>query len=121
MCSSFFFGFASNPGIGATRLRRAQAYHSYVGQAGEITLGGIKETGKSGRQIYREVKLEISASHDYNTAGNFFARLVLSIIKSVHVNPSRPPPRYLHTLRTKNRDMHKGKELRAERWMGKRG
>ena len=46
MCSSFFRFFFSNPGIGATRLRRAQAYHSYVGQAGELTLGGIKEMGK---------------------------------------------------------------------------
>lgn len=29
------------------------------GRLGEITLGGIKETGKSGRQIYREVNHEI--------------------------------------------------------------
>lgn len=57
---------------------------------GEITLGGIKETGKSGRQMYWEVKHEIFTTYYYDTAGNFFARLVLSIIKSVQVKPSRP-------------------------------
>lgn len=52
--------------------------------------GGIKETGKSGRQIYWEVKHEILTTYYYDTAGNFFARLVLSTIKSVQVKPSRP-------------------------------
>lgn len=53
-----------------------------------------------------------------NTAGDFFARLVLS--SSNQFKPtSLGPSRYLHTMRAKNQDMGKGKELRAERGMGK--
>lgn len=44
---------------------------------GEITLGGIKETGKSGRQIYMEVKHEIFTTHYYNIAGDFFCKVCL--------------------------------------------
>lgn len=49
------------------------------------------ETGKSGRQIYMKVKHEIfTTTHFYNIAGDFFARLGLSIIKFVKANPSWP-------------------------------
>lgn len=86
---------------------------------GEIILGGIKETGKSGRQIYWEVKYEIFTTYYYDTAWNYFAGLVLSIIKSVQVKPSLL--RYSHIARTKNWDLDKGIEIRAGRRMGKWG
>lgn len=81
---------------------------------GETTLGGIKERGKSGRQIYMEVRHEIFTTHYYNIAGTF-----LQGLSCPSSNEFKPTPlgllRYLHKLRAKSQDMDKGKEIRAER------
>lgn len=111
ICSTFF-GFASNPDI---RPRRAEAYHSYEGEAGGNFLGGIKETGKSGR---REVKHKILL-HIITTQQG----ICLQGLSYPSSNQSKSIPlglsRYLHVLRTKKWDMEKG--IEAGRRMGKRG
>lgn len=83
-----FFSFASNPGIDPTEKSTGILLLRGTGW-GKLLYGGIMETGKSGRQIYMKVKHEIfTTTHYYNTAGDFFARLGLSIIKFVKANPS---------------------------------
>lgn len=87
---------------------------------GEITLGGIKETGKSGRQMYWEVKHEIFTTYYYDTAGNFLQGLSYPSSNQFKSNPLGLL-RYLHIVRTKNWDMDKRIEIRAGWRMGKRG